>query len=257
VNNVICIANQKGGVGKTTTAVNLAASLAAAEYPTLLVDCDPQANATSGVGLDPKELDASIYELLIGSAAGNGVLQETALEHLKLLPATIDLIGAEVEFVSFNDRHLRLRTALSEFRDQYRYTIIDCPPSLGLLTLNALAAADSVLVPLQCEYYALEGLSQILATIQRVKSSFNQNLSVEGILLTMFDTRNNLCRQVAADVRAYFGSQVFKTPIPRNVRLSESPSFGQPVLLYDIRSKGAQSYLSLAQELITRHKEAK
>ena len=248
----ICIANQKGGVGKTTTAVNLAASLAAAERRTLLVDCDPQANASSGAGLTVGSIQAGLYDLLVDRAGPDETVQSTALDHLQVLPATIDLIGVEMEFVGLPDRHLHLRKSLDQLNGQYDYILIDCPPSLGLLTLNSLVAADSVLIPLQCEYYALEGLSRIMTTISRVKATHQPKLELEGILLTMFDPRNNLSHQVKAEVTKHFGPKLFEVIIPRNVRLSESPSFGQPVLLYDIRSKGAQAYLSLAQELLER-----
>lgn len=249
---IICIANQKGGVGKTTTAVNLSASLAAAEKKTLLVDCDPQGNATSGVGYPDRDIEAGVYELILEQAEPDQVRLSTELAMLDLIPATINLIGVEVEFADLEDKHIYLSRALERFRGEYEYILIDCPPSLGILTLNALTAADSVLIPLQCEYYALEGLSQIMSTVERIKQALNPKLTVEGIVLTMYDSRNNLSSQVAGNAKEHFGDLVYKTMIPRNVRLSESPSFGQPVLLYDIRSSGAQSYLHLAKELLTR-----
>lgn len=248
----ICIANQKGGVGKTTTAVNLAASLAVAEKKTLLVDMDPQGNAVSGVGADKSVIRENVYDALINGTAPTGMVIPTEIPFLSLLPSTTDLAGAELELVSVTGREQKLKQALATLQDDYDYILIDCPPSLGLLTVNALAAADSVLVPLQCEFYAMEGLSQILKTINLVKKGINPSLVVEGIVLTMFDARNNLCHQVSEEIRAHFKQGVFTTVIPRNVRLSEAPSHGKPIVLYDITSRGAQSYLALAQELIQR-----
>ena len=249
---IITIANQKGGVGKTTTAVNLSASLAVAGRTCLLVDCDPQGNATTGLGIDRLELKGGLYDFILGSAIEEDVITKTFLSGLDLVGSTMDLIGAEVEMASADEREYRLRKRLMPLRGRYDHIFLDCPPSLGFLTLNALTAADSVLVPLQCEYYALEGLSQLLETVRAVKGSLNTSLELVGILLTMYDSRNNLSLQVAEEVREHFKDAVFKTIIPRNVRLSEAPSHGQPVLLYDIKSSGAQSYLALARELLGR-----
>ncbi|MEA5115065.1 MAG: ParA family protein [Geobacteraceae bacterium] len=249
---IICIANQKGGVGKTTTAVNLAASLAAAEKRTLLVDMDPQGNAGSGVGIERESLRESIYHALINGADPSLIVRKTDLAYLDILPATDDLAGAEIELVSVSDRERKLAGVLDSLAGKYQYILIDCPPSLGLLTLNSIVAAASVLIPLQCEFYAMEGLSKILKTIRLVKKGLNPPLAIEGILLTMFDARNNLSRQVSEEIRSHFGDSVFRTVIPRNVRLSEAPSYGKPILLYDITSRGAVGYLELAREIIER-----
>jgi len=249
---IICIANQKGGVGKTTTAVNLGASLAVAERKTLLVDMDPQGNAGSGVGIEKDSLQDNIYHALINDVDPAALVRKTALPLLDILPSTDDLAGAELELVPVPEREKRLARVLASIADLYDYILIDCPPSLGLLTLNAMAAAGSVLVPLQCEFYAMEGLSKILTTIRLVKKGLNPSLAVEGILLTMFDGRNNLSRQVSEEIRNHFGETAFRTVIPRNVRLSEAPSHGKPILLYDITSRGAAGYLELAKELIER-----
>ena len=250
--HIISIANQKGGVGKTTTAVNLCASLAAAEKSCLLVDCDPQGNATTGLGFDKSSLEDGLYEFMLGSAGEDGVIVDTELAGLDLIGATADLIGAEVEMVSADEREYRLRKKLLSLKERYDYILLDCPPSLGFLTVNALTASDSVLIPLQCEYYPLEGLTQLLKTVWAVRKRLNPTLDVVGILLTMYDARNNLSIQVAEEVRGHFKKNVFETIIPRNVRLSEAPSHGKPVLLYDIKSSGAQSYLALARELVRR-----
>lgn len=250
---VIAIANQKGGVGKTTTAVNLAASLAISERKTLLVDADPQANATSGVGVG-KEVDRpSLYDVLVdGRDPREVIVPDRELPYLWTLPSSQDLVGAEIELVNAADRETRLCEALRGVVEEYEFILIDCPPSLGLTTLNVLTAAKGVLIPIQCEYYALEGISQLLNTVRLVQQNFNPDLAIEGVLLTMYDARLNLCRQVAQEAKEYFGAKVFRTVIPRNVRLAEAPSFGKPILLYDVQSVGAKSYLSVAQELVRR-----
>jgi chromosome partitioning protein len=253
MSRVIAIANQKGGVGKTTTAVNLSASLATAERKTLLIDADPQGNSTSGVGIERDRIHHSLYESLIdGAALTQARFPHVHFPYLDVIAATQDLVGAELELVNQRARETRMRDALQAVRDDYGYVIIDCPPSLGLLTLNMLTAADSVIIPIQCEYYALEGLSQLLNTIKLVQRNFNPALAIEGVLLTMYDARLNLCKQVAEEAKEYFGGRMFTVTIPRNVRLAEAPSFGKPIVLYDVQSIGAKSYLAVAQELIRR-----
>ena len=250
---VIAIANQKGGVGKTTTAVNLAASLAAAEQRTLLIDGDPQGNATSGIGAPKDQVNATVYDVLIGDRnIADAIIRQVHFKHLDVVPATPDLAGAEVELVDRENRERLMHAAVASVRANYDFVLIDCPPSLGLITLNMLAAADALLIPLQCEYYALEGLSQLLNTVHLIQRNVNPDLAIDGVLLTMYDARLNLSRQVATEAREYFGNQVFETVIPRNVRLAEAPSFGKPIILYDVASVGAQAYMSVAKELMAR-----
>lgn len=250
---IIAIANQKGGVGKTTTAINLAASLAALEHKTLIVDADPQANSTSGLGFNPKNIENSIYECMVDGIEVKETIMPSEIDYLDLLPSHIDLVGAEVEMVNLVNREEKMREALQEVKELYDFIVIDCSPSLGLITINALTAADSVIIPVQCEYFALEGLGKLLNTIKIIQSRLNTNLEIEGILLTMYDVRLRLSNQVVEEVNSHFKQMVFETIIPRNIKLSESPSFGVPAISHDAESKGAVAYLNLAQEIIKKN----
>jgi chromosome partitioning protein len=254
---VIAIANQKGGVGKTTTAVNLSSCLAYKGKKVIIIDVDPQGNTTSGLGIDKKNIGKSIYDVIINEDSIEDALMKTMIDDLYICPSNIQLVGAEVELVSVISRETRMKAAIDDIRDKYDFILIDCPPSLGLLTLNALTAADTILVPIQCEYYALEGLSQLMNTVKLVQRHLNPSLDVEGVVLTMFDARTNLSIQVVEDVKKYFRNKVYRTIIPRNVRLSEAPSFGLPIILYDAKSKGAECYLDLAQEVIEYSEEVR
>jgi chromosome partitioning protein len=253
---IITIANQKGGVGKTTTAINLSAGIAVAEFRTLLIDTDPQANSTSGLGIDPRQNTMNIYDVLINGTNPNEVIVKTEVPFLSLLPSHINLVGAEVEMVDIENRELILRGVVSTLRKDYDYIFIDCPPSLGLLTLNGLVAGDSVIIPVQCEYYALEGLGQLLNTINIVRKNINPNLEIEGVLLTMYDSRLRLSHQIVEEVKKYFGDKVYTTVISRNVRLSEAPSYGKPILLYEAISSGARNYMELAKEFLKRQESS-
>lgn len=253
---VIAIANQKGGVGKTTTAINLAASLAANDLRVLLIDIDPQGNATTGLGIKKPEGQLSTYDTLVGDTRLDDIIQQTQCDGLAIVPSDRGLVAANVELVDMEERELRLRAKVAPIKDQYDFILIDCPPALDLLTLNALVASDAVLIPIQCEFFALEGISQLIDTIDRIKESFSHDLQIQGILLTMYDDRTNLTKQVADDLKEFFQEQVFETVIPRSIRLAEAPSHGKPILLYDPRSKAAESYIRLAKELLTREMAA-
>ncbi len=257
MNKVIAVTNQKGGVGKTTTAINLSASLAANDFKVLLIDSDPQGNATSGLGIEKQPGRQTIYDALLGDATLEAIVLKTAFEGLDIIPADKNLVAANLELVSQPRREFRLREKIKQIRMQYQYILIDCPPALDLLTLNDLLAADSVLIPIQCEFFALEGISELFTTIDRIRDSFRHHLKIEGILLTMFDERTTLARQVAQDLRDFFKGEVFRTIIPRNIRLAEAPSYGKPILSYDIRSKGAESYIQLAKEILANEQTAR